>query len=118
MFQLLISRYGSRLRDFWYESQKKAKKTARDKGLQSWNDVAVWRDFKPIYIPEDIWTHYLEHVMFEWFTRRSLSGAGNRNRPIHGSMTTHTGGFVPFAAHVKQKVRLISKKYIVRLICC
>jgi len=26
MFQLLISRYGSRLRDFWYEAQKKAKK--------------------------------------------------------------------------------------------
>jgi hypothetical protein len=34
MFQLLISRYGSRLRDFWYESQKKAKKTVRDRGLQ------------------------------------------------------------------------------------
>jgi hypothetical protein len=33
MFQNLISRYGSKLRDFWYESQKKAKKTVRDKGL-------------------------------------------------------------------------------------
>jgi hypothetical protein len=33
MFQLLISRYGSRLRDFWYEAQKKAKKTVRDRGL-------------------------------------------------------------------------------------
>ena len=55
MFQLLISRYGSRLRDFWYESQKKAKKTVRDKGLQGWNDVAIWRDFKPPYILEDIW---------------------------------------------------------------
>jgi hypothetical protein len=41
MFQNLISRYGSRLRDFWYEAQKKAKKTTRDKGLQGWNDVAV-----------------------------------------------------------------------------
>jgi len=29
------------LRDFWYEAQKKAKKTTRDKGLQGWNDVAV-----------------------------------------------------------------------------
>jgi hypothetical protein len=54
MFQNLISDYGSRLRDFWYEAQKKAKKTVRDKGLQGWNDVTVWRDFKPIYIPADI----------------------------------------------------------------
>jgi len=27
MFQNLISRYGSRLRDFWYEAQKKTNKT-------------------------------------------------------------------------------------------
>jgi hypothetical protein len=107
MFQNLISRYGSRLRDFWYESQKKAKKTARDKSLQGWNDVAVWRDFKPIYIPTDIWLHYLEHMTSERFTRRSQSGAGNRNRPIHGSVTTHTGDSVPFAAHAKRIVRLI-----------
>ena len=65
IFQLLISRYGSRLRDFLYEAQKKTKKTARDRGLQGWNDVAVWRDFKPIYIPEDIWSCYLEHVTSE-----------------------------------------------------
>ncbi|KAI5581021.1 hypothetical protein BDE02_08G192900 [Populus trichocarpa] len=45
----------TRLRDFWYEAQKRAKQTARDRGFQGWNDVAVWRDFKPIYIPEDIW---------------------------------------------------------------
>jgi len=63
MFQHLISRYGSRLCDFWYESQKKAKKPVRDRGLQGWNDVAVWRDFELIYIPEDIWPHYLEHVI-------------------------------------------------------
>jgi len=107
MFQLLISYYGSRLRDFWYESQKNAKKTARDRGLQGWNDVAVWRDFKLIYIPEDIWPRYLEHVMSEQFTRRSQFGAGNQNRPFHGSVTTHTGSFVLFAAHAKQMVRLI-----------
>ena len=77
MFQNLISRYGSRLHDFLYESQKKAKNTARDKGLQGWNDVAVWRDFKMIYIPTDIWPHYLEHVTSERFTRRSQSGVGN-----------------------------------------
>ncbi|KAJ6884256.1 hypothetical protein NC652_031299 [Populus alba x Populus x berolinensis] len=96
-----------RLRDFWYDTQKKAKKTARDKGFQGWNDVVVWRDFKPIYIPEDIWLHYLQHVTSERFTRRSQSGAGNRNRPIHGSVTTHTGGSVPFSAHAKRMVRLI-----------
>jgi hypothetical protein len=79
----------------------------RDNGLQGLNDVAVWRDFKPIYIPADIWPPYLEHVMSERFTRRSQSVADNRNRPIHGSMTTHTGGSVSFAAHVKRMVRLI-----------
>jgi len=89
------------LRDFWYETQKKAKKPARDRGFQGWNDVAIWRDFKLIYIPEDIWPHYLEHMMSERFTQRSQSGAGNRNRPIHGLMTTHTGGSVSFAAHAK-----------------
>ena len=101
---------------FGMTPRKKQKKTARDKGFQGWNDVAVWRDFKPIYIPEDIWPHYLEHVMSERFTRRSQSGAGNRNRAIHGSVTTHTGGSVPFSAHAKRMVRLM--KYIVQLICC
>jgi len=108
MFQNLISRYGSRLRDFWYESQKKkAKKTTRDKGLQGWNDMEVWRDFKPIYIPTDIWPHYLEHMTSERFTPRSQAGAGNLNRTIHGSVTTHTGSSVSFAAHAKRMERLI-----------
>jgi len=74
--------------------------------------VAVWRDFKPIYIPEDIWLRYLEHVMSERFTWRSQSGAGNRNQPIHGSVTTHTDGSVSFAAHAKRMVRFIYMKYI------
>jgi hypothetical protein len=106
-FEMLFLVAWSRLRDFWYESQKRAKQTARDRGFQDWNDVAVWRNFKPIYIPEDIWPHYLEHVTSERFTRRSQSSAGNLNWPIHGSVTTHTGVSVPFAAHVKQMVRLI-----------
>jgi len=88
-------------------NHKKGKKNARDRGLQGWNNMAVWRDFKLIYIPEDIWSHYLEHMMSERFTRRSQSDAGNRNRLIHGSMTTHTGSSVPFAAHAKRMVRLI-----------
>jgi hypothetical protein len=79
----------------------------RDKGLQGWNDVAVWRDFKPLYIMGDIWPQYIQHLMSKWFTRRSQSDADNRNQQIHGSVTTHTGGSVPFAAHAKQMVRLI-----------
>jgi hypothetical protein len=94
------------LHDFLYETQKK-KKNTRDNGLQGWNDVAVWRDFKPLHIPADIWLQYIEHVMSERFTRHSQSGAGNRNRPIHGSVTTHTGGSILFAAHAKRMVRLM-----------
>jgi hypothetical protein len=42
MFWNLICHYGSRLRDFLYEAQKKTKKkNTRDNGLQGWNDVAV-----------------------------------------------------------------------------
>jgi len=92
---------------FCLKHKKKAKINARDNGLQGWNDMAVWRDFKHLYIPGDIWPQYIEHVMSERFTRRSQSGAGNRNRQIHSSMTTHTGGSIPFAAHAKRMVRLI-----------
>jgi hypothetical protein len=92
---------------FGMKHKKEQKKTARDRDFQGWNDVAVWRDFKPIYILEDIWPHYLEHVTSERFTRRSQSGAGNRNQLIHGSVTTHTCGSVLFAADAKQMVRLI-----------
>lgn len=86
-------------------AQKKAKKTARDRGFQGWNDVAVWRDFKPIYIPEDIWPHYLEHVTSEQFTRRSQSGAGNRNRPIHGGAASLGHEPSPMELFVETHVR-------------
>jgi hypothetical protein len=89
------------LRDFWYETQKKAKKYARDNSLQGWNDVAVWRDFRLSYILEDIWPQYIQHVMSELFTRRSQFGADNRNRQIHGLVTTHIGGSISFTAHAK-----------------
>jgi hypothetical protein len=92
---------------FGMKHKKRQKKNARDRGFQCWNDVAVWKDFKPLHIPEDIWPQYIEHVMSERFTRRSQSSAGNRNRQIHGSLTTHTGGSVPFVTHAKQMVRLI-----------
>jgi len=68
---MIICHYGSRLRDFLYEAQKKAKTNARDNGLQGWNDVAVWKDFKQLYIPGDIWLQYVEHVISDQFTRRS-----------------------------------------------
>jgi len=74
MFQNLISRYGSRLRDFWYEAQKKAKKTTRDKGLQGWNDVAVWRDFKLIYIRQIYGRTILSTCR--------LSGSHNAHSPV------------------------------------
>jgi len=43
----------------------------------------------------------------EQLTRRSQSSADNRNRQIHGLVTTHTGSSVQFAAHAKRMVRLI-----------
>jgi hypothetical protein len=107
MFYILISYYGSRLRDFWYDTQKKTKRYVRDNGLEGWNEVTVWWEFKPPFISGDIWIAYIEHVMFERFSRRSQSGAIHRNRQIHGSMTTHTGGSVPFNAYTKRMVRLI-----------
>jgi hypothetical protein len=58
----------------------KHKKNTRDNGLQGWNNVAYWGDFKLLYILGDIWQQYIEHVMSERFTRRSQSDAGNRNR--------------------------------------
>jgi len=87
--------------------KKKAKRYARDNGLEGWNEVAVWREFKPQFISGDIWMQYIEHVMSELFARRSQSGADNQNRQIHGSVTTHTGGSVPFSPHTKRMVRLI-----------
>jgi hypothetical protein len=77
------------LRDFWYDTQKKSKRHARDNGLEGWNEVAVWQKFKPSFISGEIWMAYIEHVTSERFSRRSQSGADNRNRQIHGSVTTH-----------------------------
>jgi len=94
------------LRDFWYDT-KKAKRYARDNGLEGWNEVAIWREFKAPFISGDIWMQYIEHVMSEQCARRSQSGADNQNRQIHGSVTTHTGGSVPFSAHAKGMLRLI-----------
>jgi hypothetical protein len=87
--------------------KKKAKRYARDNNLEGWNEVAVWQKLKSPFILGDIWITYIEHMTSELFLRRSQSGANNRNRQIHGSVTTHTGGFVPFSTHAKRMVRLI-----------
>jgi len=50
---------------FGMTHKKKAKRYARDNGLEGWNEVAVWREFKPPFISGDIWTQYIEHVMSE-----------------------------------------------------
>jgi hypothetical protein len=101
------------LRDFWYDTQKKSKTHARDNGLEGWNEVAVWRKFKPPFISGDIWMAYIEHMTSERFSRHSQAGANKRNRKIHVSVTTHTGGSIPFSTHAKRMVRLILMKYIV-----
>jgi len=51
--------------------KKKAKRYTRDNGLEGWNEVAVWREFKSPFILRDIWMQYIEHVMSEQFARRS-----------------------------------------------
>jgi hypothetical protein len=43
------------LRDFWYKAQKKAKKYMKERELLGWNDMVVWKDFKPPYILEVVW---------------------------------------------------------------
>jgi hypothetical protein len=40
-------------------TQKISKRYARDNGLEGWNEVAVWREFKPPFISGDIWTTYI-----------------------------------------------------------
>jgi hypothetical protein len=42
------------LHDFWYDTKKKAKRYARDNGLEGWNEVAVWQEFKPLFISRDV----------------------------------------------------------------
>jgi len=98
---------------FGMTQKKKSKRHARDNSLERWNEVAIWQEFKPPFISGGIWTTYIEHVTSELFSRRSQSGADNRNRQIHDSVTTHTGGSVPFSAHAKLMVRLILIKYFV-----
>jgi len=58
--------------------------------LPAWNDVTVWKDFKPPYTSKDVWAEYIQHMMFARFTRWSYSGVENRHkhRYVHGSVTS------------------------------
>jgi hypothetical protein len=38
-----------------YEAQNKVKKYAKEKKLLGWNDVAVWKDFRLLYISNAVW---------------------------------------------------------------
>jgi hypothetical protein len=58
------------LRDFWYEAQKKAKKYMKERELPGWNDMVVWKDFRPLHVSDDVWAEYIKHMMFVHFTRR------------------------------------------------
>jgi len=51
--------YGIRLRDFSYDTKKKAKRYVRDNGLEGWNEMAIWREFKPPFISGDNGRHIL-----------------------------------------------------------
>jgi len=54
---------------FGMTQKKKAKRYARDNGLEGWNEVAIWWEFKSPFILGDIWTQYIEHVTSERSTR-------------------------------------------------
>ena len=89
------------------QKKKKAKRYARDNGLEDWNEVAVWQEFKLSFISGDIWTQYIDHETSERFARCLKSNVDNRNQQIHGSMTTYTDSSISFSAQAKRMVRLI-----------
>jgi hypothetical protein len=94
-----------KLRDFWYEAQKKANTYTREREIPAWNDMAIWKNFRPPYISKAIWADYIQHMTSAHFTRGSQSGTENRHRLVHDSVITHTSGSVPFVSHVKRMVR-------------
>ena len=40
---------------FGMKRKTNKKQYAGENALRGWNDVAVWKDFKPPYIPKNIW---------------------------------------------------------------
>ena len=80
------------MHEFWYDTQKKSKRYARDNGLEGWNEVAVWRECKPPIISRDIWTQYIEHMTSEQFAKRSQSGDPTHRRLRSVQCTCETDG--------------------------
>ena len=101
---------------FGTSPKKKQKQYARENKLPIWNDVTVWKDFRPPYISKAVWAEYIQHVTSMQFMQRSQSGMESRNRHFRGSVTTYTSGSVSFVLHAKLIVRifylLIFYKYI------
>jgi hypothetical protein len=48
--------------------------------LPGWNNVAVWKDFRPSYISDTIWAEYIQHVtsvrFMQWYSPMWGTGAG------------------------------------------
>jgi hypothetical protein len=55
--------------------------------------MTVWKDFRPPYISEAMWTEYIQHVMSDCLVQQSHFGAENYNRRVHDSVTTPTSSF-------------------------
>jgi len=85
---------------FGMKHKRRLKKYERSKAGTTWRFGGISNHYT-------LWQQYIEHVTSEQFIRCSQSDAGNQNRSIHGSVTTHTGNSVSFAAYAKRMVRLI-----------
>jgi len=102
MFQNLISRYGSRLRDFGMKHKKRQKQPREimvSKAGTTWRFGGISNQYTSLQI-------YGRTILSSWCLSGS-HGASNQNWSIYGSVTTHTGGSISFAAHAKWMVRLI-----------
>lgn len=60
-----------RLCDYWYERRKKQKTYVKERYLPGWKDVAVWRDFRSMYVLEAIWAEYIQHMTSKCFVWQS-----------------------------------------------
>ena len=90
---------------FAVRHKRNPKNIRKESDLLVWNDVTVWKDFRPPYTSETVLAKYIPHVMSTRFMWRSLSDAGNQSRRVHSSVTTHTGDSISFILHAKQMTR-------------
>ena len=108
-----------RLRDFWYEVQKKSQKNIQKKesfqaGRTWWfGRMSDYRMSRRLY-GRNI---YIEHAMSKHFVGQSQSGVENPNKHVHDFVTTHTSDSIPFFLHSKRMVRFLFY-YIHFFICC